>query len=81
MPLTDWLDTEQEFTHHKLMMHADDADKKDLLKVIDMAHKNYLIYHKLFRNLLRYCAQNGLHPPELTELLGPTQAVHPELQD
>ena len=77
MPLTDWLDTEQEFTHHKLMMHADEADKKDLLKVIDMAHKNYLIYHKLFRNLLSYCALNGLHPPDLTELLKPKQASHP----
>jgi hypothetical protein len=78
MPLTDWLDTEQEFTHHKLMMHADDADKKDLLKVIDMAHKNYLIYHKLFKNLLIYCARNNLHPPDLTELLQPRQVSRPE---
>lgn len=78
MPLTDWLDTEQEFTHHKLMMHADEADKKDLLKVIDMAHKNYLIYHKLFRNLLSHCASNGLHPPDLTELLKPKQASRSE---
>lgn len=78
MPLTDWLDTEQEFTHHKLMMHADDADKKDLLKVIDMAHKNYLIYHKLFRNLLHHCARNGLHPPDLMELLEPKQVARPE---
>lgn len=69
----DWLDTEQEFTHHNLMMQAEGAAKKDLLKVIDTAHKNYLIYHKLFRNLLSYCAANGMHPPDISELLKPKQ--------
>lgn len=71
MPATEWIDTEQQFTHVRLMNDAQKASKEQLINVLDVAHKNYLIQRKLFNNLLRYCATNGIHPPPLQELLEP----------
>lgn len=71
MPLTEWIDTEQQFTHVKLMNDAQKANKEQLIAVLDVAHKNYLIQRKLFNNLLLYYAKSGIHPPPLQELLEP----------
>ena len=71
MPLTEWIDTEQQFTHVKLMNDAQKASKEQLMEVLDIAHKNYLIQRKLFNNLLLYYARSGIHPPPLQELLEP----------
>lgn len=73
MSLAEWIDTEQQFTHFKLMKDADKANKAQLLEVLDMTHKNYLIQRKLFNNLLLHCARSGIHPPPLQELLEPKQ--------
>ena len=71
MSLAEWIDTEQQFTHFNLMRSANQANKEQLLEVLDVAHKNYLIQRKLFNNLLLHCARSGIHPPPLQELLEP----------
>ena len=77
MPNLEWLDTEQEFLHQRVLLDAKKLEKEQLLEFTGIIHKQHLINKKLFSSLARWCARSGVMLPPLDELLAPKDAMHP----
>jgi hypothetical protein len=77
----EWLDTEQNFLHQRVLMDAKKLNKEQLLEIFVATHKQQLIHKRLFSSLISWCARSGVILPPLTELLSPRQIKHPLLKD
>jgi hypothetical protein len=73
-----WFTMENEFMHARVMSSAEKLDKKDLLEIFSMVHKQYQLNKRLFSQLLKHCASAGVELPPLNELLEPSTLGHPE---
>jgi hypothetical protein len=74
----EWMNTEQEFLHKRVMIDAAKLDRDQLLDIFEMVHKQYLIRSNLFSRLARWCAQNSVILPGFDELLSPRPVEHPD---
>ena len=73
-----WFTVENEFLHTRVMADAAKLDKDDLLKIFDMVHKQSQLNKRLFSQLLKHCASEGVELPPLNELLEPNTGLRPE---
>jgi hypothetical protein len=70
-PMTEpnWITAEQEFTHQYFLMQAKKLDKEELLDLFEHVHKQYLVNHRLFKSLMKWCACEGSGLPSFDKLL------------
>jgi hypothetical protein len=73
----EWMNTEQEFLHKRVMTDAAKLDRDQLLQIFEMVHKQYLIRSNLFARLSSWCAHNSVVLPGFDELLSPRESSHP----
>jgi hypothetical protein len=73
----DWMSTEQEFLHKRVMTDAAKLNREQLLEIFEGVHKQYLIRAHLFSRLASWCAQNSILLPGFDELLAPREVDHP----
>jgi hypothetical protein len=66
--LEGFLSLEQKFLHQRFKTEAEKLDKDKLIEIIDIVHTNYLIRSKMFKNLVKHCAQQGVVLPPINEL-------------
>ena len=73
----EWMNTEQEFLHKRVMTDAAKLNRDQLLEVFEGVHKQYLILSNLFARLASWCARNSVVLPAFDELLAPKESAHP----
>jgi len=73
----EWLDTEQNFLHQRVLRDARKLDKEQLIEVFEMIHRQHLLHKRLFSALSSWCVRSGVMLPPLTELLTPREVDHP----
>lgn len=66
--LRGFLSLEQQFLNQRVKAGAEKLDKKELIEILEIIHTNYLIRSKMFNNLVKHCAQQGMVLPPLNEL-------------
>jgi len=64
-----WTTQEQDFMHQYFLMQAKKLDKEELLDLFEHVHKQYLVNHRLFKSLMKWCAKEGLGLPSFSTLL------------
>jgi hypothetical protein len=73
----EWLSTEQEFLHKKVVGDFAKLDREQMQEIFKEVHKQYLIRNYLFSRLAAWCARNGVVLPGFDELLTPKEVEHP----
>lgn len=73
----EWLSTEQEFLHKRVVGDFAKLDRDQMLEIFEGVHKQYLIRNHLFSRLASWCAKTGVVLPGFDELLAPKSADHP----
>jgi len=66
--LQGFLSLEQQFLNQRFKAEAEKLDKKELIEILEIIHTNYLIRSKMFNNLVKHCARQGMMLPPLNEL-------------
>ena len=66
--LQGFLSLEQKFLNQRVRAGAEKLDKKELIEILEIIHTNYLIRSRMFKNLVKYCAQQGVVLPPINEL-------------
>jgi hypothetical protein len=74
----EWMNTEQEFLHKRVMVDAAKLDRDQLLDIFESVHKQYLIRSHLFSRLASWCAKNSVILPGFDELLAPRPIERPD---
>lgn len=75
----EWLSTEQEFLHKRVVGDFAKLDREQMLTIFEEVHKQYLIRNRLFSRLASWCAQSGVVLPGFDELLAPKDTTHPSV--
>ncbi len=73
----EWLSTEQEFLHKRVVGDFAKLDRDQMMEIFEGVHKQYLIRNHLFSRLASWCARSGVVLPGFDELLTPKEAEHP----
>ena len=63
-----FLSLEQKFLNQRVKAGAEKLDKKELIEILEIIHTNYLIRSKMFKNLVKHCAQQGVVLPPINQL-------------
>lgn len=66
--LRGFLTLEQQFLNQRVKASAEKLDKDKLIEILEIIHTNYLVRSKMFKNLVKHCAQQGMVLPPLNEL-------------
>lgn len=66
--LQGFLSLEQQFLNQRVKASAEKLDKDKLIEILEIIHTNYLVRSKMFKNLVKHCAQQGMVLPPLNEL-------------
>jgi hypothetical protein len=66
--LQGFLSLEQQFLNQRVRASAEKLDKDKLIEILEIIHTNYLVRSKMFKNLVKHCAQQGMVLPPLNEL-------------
>jgi hypothetical protein len=66
--LQGFLSLEQQFLNQRVKASAEKLDKDKLIEILEIIHTNYLVRSKMFKNLVKYCAQQGVVLPPINEL-------------
>jgi hypothetical protein len=66
--LRGFLSLEQQFLNQRVKASAEKLDKDKLIEILEIIHTNYLVRSKMFKNLVKHCAQQGMVLPPLNEL-------------
>ena len=69
MPDLKWITLEQNFLHQRVLSDAQKLDKKDLLVLIEMIHKQSLVNKRMFTTLIKHCVREGFELPPIDKLL------------
>ena len=64
-----WTTLEQNFLHQRVLNDAQKLDKKDLLVLIEMIHKQSLVNKRMFTALVKHCVREGVELPPIDTLL------------
>jgi hypothetical protein len=66
--LQGFLSLEQQFLNQRVKASAEKLDKDKLIEILEIIHTNYLVRSKMFKNLVKHCAQQGVVLPPINEL-------------
>jgi hypothetical protein len=64
-----WTTQEQDFMHQYFLMQAKKLGKDELLDLFEHVHKQYLVNHRLFKSLMKWCVSSGFDLPSFNTLL------------